>query len=285
VILVPVTLVSFTVETLLYGCYLTLFVITLCLMTNATPSVRGERHTYPKPMRYFSILVFFLVTAHWILSVVQAFQGSGPHPNSPGPVGPLGGPPQLSLILRDSVLMGLFVTSELTIIYRLWSVWNHSRRVVIFPIALLFVLSVFTVMQVYALATGNTIVHNLETVIIGIGASSLSIDIYSGGMIIYKLCLASKVARDREDVSRFRFIIFILVESLSLYSIWGMIFGILSGFNSPVSLVFGDTQCPMIGIAFALLYVRVGMRRINCDAATLVEGTRSPRQAKGYGEV
>ncbi|KAF8887300.1 hypothetical protein BD779DRAFT_1527340 [Infundibulicybe gibba] len=270
--LVPVSLISFCIETLLYGCFLVLFALSLCLMINVTPSIHGERRPYPRPMLWFSILIFFLVTAHWILSAVQAFQGFVLHHNSRATAEFFANLSEFSSILRSGVLMGLFMISDLTIIYRLWLVWGHNRRVVILPIILLFAFSAFAVMTVYEYTSDENIVQNGQTAIIGICVTSISINFYCAGMIVCKLCQAGKATRDWENVSWFKFTIIILVESLALYTIWGVLFTIFYGLKSPINRVFGDTQCPIIGIAFVILHVRVGMRRLGRDASTLVEG-------------
>ncbi|KAF8887312.1 hypothetical protein BD779DRAFT_1672770 [Infundibulicybe gibba] len=102
-------------------------------------------------------------------------------------------------------------------------------------------------------------------------------------MIVWKLLRASKVTRNWENVSRFKFIVIILIESLALYDIWGMLFGILHLLGSPVSIVFGNTQSSIIGIAFIILHVRVGIRRLGRDAAMLVD--EYPSQVKEHEEA
>ncbi|KAF8887297.1 hypothetical protein BD779DRAFT_1527324 [Infundibulicybe gibba] len=94
---------------------------------------------------------------------------------------------------------------------------------------------------------------------------SRSMNLYSTGMII-------KATRDSENVSWFEFIIIILVESLSLYTIWGALFVIFYSLKSQISLLFLDTESPIVGIAFITLHVRVGMRRLGHDATISIEG-------------
>ncbi|KAF8887313.1 hypothetical protein BD779DRAFT_513029 [Infundibulicybe gibba] len=275
------SLAAFCIETLLYGCFLVLFAFSLCLMfLDVTPSARGERHPYPKPMVWFSILIFFLVTAHWALSAVQAFQGFVLHLNGRAAAEFFADLSQPSSVSRECVMMVLFIISDLTIIYRLWSVWDHNGRVVIVPGILIMVSCTFAVIIVYTFISNTNIIQNPT---MGLGTTTLSINVYCAGMIVWKLLRASKVTRNWENVSRFKFTIIILVESLALYVIWGMLFGILHLLGSPVSIVFGGTQSPITGIAFIILHVRVGIRRLGRDAVMLID--RHPSQAEEHGEA
>ncbi|KAF8887299.1 hypothetical protein BD779DRAFT_1800623 [Infundibulicybe gibba] len=264
-------------ETLLYGGLFVLFALSLCLMINVTPSIHGEKRPYPRPMLCFAIIIFILVTVHWVLSVILELQALsfyikfGSHTSAH--------PLSRASSVRKDILALLLVAGDLVAIYRLWSVWNHNKRVIIIPVTLFIALCALAVVKIYQATLSGAKLREFapawSIARLCLGIASSSINIYCTGMICYRLYKASKDTQDWESISWFKFVGIIMIESLSLYTILG-IFLEVTFYRSesvfyPIVLNIGS---PIIGIAFMLLHVRVGMRRLGRTAATLVGGSR-----------
>ncbi|KAF8884380.1 hypothetical protein BD779DRAFT_1801740, partial [Infundibulicybe gibba] len=179
-------------------------------------------------MLVFSILIFLVVTIHWVLSAVRTFQAFFFYRGGQNPAAFLGDVSQFSTVFREGTLLGILVLGDLAIIYRLWAVWCHHRGVMVIPVILLVVLSVLAVITLRQWLTPNRdllknpgeLQANTSVWINALCATTFSINIYCTGMIAFKLYRAGRATKD----SQFMFIITILMESLSLHSIWGIFF-------------------------------------------------------------
>ncbi|KAF8873531.1 hypothetical protein BD779DRAFT_1476982 [Infundibulicybe gibba] len=68
---------------------------------------------------------------------------------------------------------------------------------------------------------------------------------------------------------------FYSTESLSLYTIWGVLFLIFYGLQSPFYILLFDAQPPITGITLMILHVRSGMRRPNFSTLSVEDASIS----------
>ncbi|KAF8871930.1 hypothetical protein BD779DRAFT_1574732 [Infundibulicybe gibba] len=272
--LVTANIVSLCIESMLYGVFCTLFVISLYLAARKPSTDINMK--YPRPMLVFSIVIFLVITTHWSLSAARTVQAFFLYLDGQNPAAFFGDVSQFTAVFREGMLLGLLVIGDLTIVYRLWAIWSHHKGVIIVPMVLLVGLSALAVMNLYVFfVPGTNLLQNPgkfeANISIWTGAlctTTFCMNLYCTGMIGYKLWKVGRVTRDRESISRFTFVVAILVESLSLYTVWGIFFLVFYGLESFLYILISDTQSPVTGIAFMILNVRVGMRR--SDPASVV---------------
>ncbi|KAF8887285.1 hypothetical protein BD779DRAFT_1470702 [Infundibulicybe gibba] len=183
----------------------------------------------------------------------------------------------LSTVLRHSTLVVLLVIGDIAMVYRLWSIWNHSKRVVIIPIILLFVLCALAVLGIYQSTLPDT----------GIPQNSESGELTVAGAAVWIIVLSTTSFRSVSifvlKLTGLQFIVIILAESLSSYTTWGSLLVILFCLKSTFYLFFADTQPPIIGIAFVILHVRVGLRRLGrINTMKLDEGQLGQEITESY---
>ncbi|KAF8884376.1 hypothetical protein BD779DRAFT_1674187 [Infundibulicybe gibba] len=267
--LVPVYIASLCIESVFYGIFCALFALSLLLISSATP--RGARRIYPISAPVFCVLIFIVVTAHWVASAVRAFQAFFLHRGGQDPVAFLSDISQFSAIFKQGALLGVLFSGDLASVYRLWAIWGHHRGVIILPVVLLAVLSALAVISLYEfIAPGPDLLRDpmkLEASmlfwVLAISATTFSINAYNTGMIALKLYKAGRASGD----GQFAFIATIFVESLSLHTVWGVGFLISYGLASPLYILTSDAQSAVTGIAFMILHVRAGIRRLGCNTS------------------
>ncbi|KAF8884308.1 hypothetical protein BD779DRAFT_1536911 [Infundibulicybe gibba] len=272
--LVTANIVSLCIESMLCGVFCTLFVISL--YPAARKPSTDTNMKYPRPMLVFSIVIFLVITTHCSLSAARTVQAFFLYLDGQNPAAFFGDVYQFTAVFREGMLLGLLVIGDLTIVYRLWAIWSHHKGVIIVPMVLLVGLSALAVMNLYVFfVPGTNLLQNPgkfeANISIWTGAlctTTFCMNLYCTGMIGYKLWKVGRVTRDRESISRFTFVVAILVESLSLYTVWGIFFLVFYELGSFLYILISDTQSPVTGIAFVILNVRVGMRR--SDPASVV---------------
>lgn len=210
-----------------------------------------------------SILLFVNITMHWIVLVYQAsmafvyFEGE----NSAFFVfADMGSTPYVMVVALSAVVV---VIADCLLIYRLWIIWDGSRRVIVFPI-----LGV-----VAAAASIGVVIHKGAVYEYGDSASLAEVNrlllspyactfvtnLYSSGFIWWKLWSSSRTAIGLEggSVHIVTRALIVFMESAALYmtSVFVCLLAAINGSNAEDCL--GEALIPLTGIAFMLINVRV----------------------------
>ncbi|KAF8884324.1 hypothetical protein BD779DRAFT_783985 [Infundibulicybe gibba] len=221
------------------------------------PGLSASQNAHPTPMFCFTAFIFVTVTIHWILSIVRIFQAfimtDGRNPS-----GVLDDLSQPTAILGVVMLMVLILARDLTAMYRVWVIFDYHKGSIVAPMMMLATLVGFVVAFV------SQPVKNAKNaaMLIGVFATTFGINIYCTALITCQMWRTQQSTLNRGLSPRFSFIIVAMIESLALSSAWGALI-LLSYKAMPgvFSLAF-DVQSPVIGIAFIIVQVRVGMRRL-----------------------
>ncbi|KAF8884381.1 hypothetical protein BD779DRAFT_785150 [Infundibulicybe gibba] len=257
--LVPISIVSLGLESVLYGIFLTLFFLYLALR---------PRGVCPRAILYSSLFILFVVSLHWVLSVAQFFQAFVFYRDGSAPAEFLSNVSQILAVIKVGTYMMLFVIGDLAMIYRLWAVWNRDKMVIILPITMFVGQCVFAVVLVSESFTPHAnLIRNpgvyasmLTLGTIGLSMTTFCINVYSTALIA---CRIWRMEQSSGTInSKFGFVIMLLIESLALNSAWGVVYIICYGARTWAAVVVSDTQAPITGIAFMLINVRVGVRQV-----------------------
>ncbi|KAH9923869.1 uncharacterized protein B0H18DRAFT_1013828 [Fomitopsis serialis] len=296
--MLSVILVTICIESLLYGIFFVLSVISLYIlarrqedMVNAALNVRGKRRAaYMTPMSVAAVFLFITNTAHWIVAVYRLFAGFMLHEDGTQAIAYYTNPSQPTEVTQNTLLMFSLIIGDAMIIYRLWLVWAYYIPVTVFPISTLIGLVVCAVGSIYraamskpgenifATATGRWITANC--------VFTLCTNVYSTATIAWRIWDANRRVR-KFGGSSLMGVVGILIESAALYTVWTILFFITYRVQSNLQYFASETYCVIAGITFMLIHVRVGLgweqrAQSSHDGSVDLVATRDSRQ-NSYG--
>jgi len=246
----------------LYGIFFNLAVLSTVLHIQRTvrhhqSSITGS--ILRNPMIMTGIALFFTVTARWLVDMIgTASELLDPESNNPLL------PTRLTTTLGFSFFLASLIICDAMIVYRLWSVWNKSTLVAIFPFLTLFGM----------LASGIAFIHHLTMttreasffekelgrLIVVDSVFNLVTNIYSTGLIAYRIyAINSHAGLGRTQGGNLSSVVAIMVESSALLSGWIVFEMIVHGTKSSLDILVISTLGTISGISFMLINVRVAL--------------------------
>ncbi|KIY50740.1 hypothetical protein FISHEDRAFT_71064 [Fistulina hepatica ATCC 64428] len=283
---VSTTIGSFVVETFLYGGFFVLSATSTALLCmrqinihkqNVPAWIKFNLTTLLRnPMFVGSVLISVFVTGHWILNVISLFQAFVTYDGGHNPYGYYSQICFPTNVLRNAAMSFNIVACDSMIIYRLWIVWSYSKAIAAFPTILIIATFgsgiAFTYetgqchyqlegMQPFAtyIVTKNT-QHEYILYMYGAVLSVVEhgLSYFCIVLIAYRIWTVSSVPRFMGTVN-LRHTVAIFVESAALCSIWLVMLGAVYWSKSNMEVVFSNSLPVVMGIAFMLINVRVGL--------------------------
>ncbi|KAJ3576718.1 hypothetical protein NP233_g263 [Leucocoprinus birnbaumii] len=267
----PYDLISILLETMSYGMFLVLFLLSMVLLLQRRRAILPEKGVEPAKLNcivfylVMSTLMFLAITAKWCFWWAEIF----PIPGYDGS-GEASRLPRLSrnayrlkeVCIQITILLGDMIT-----IYRLWILSARSKTMIIFPIAgLLGYLACAIGLSGPANDTNETPLPLLDAKVrltdwdIAAISITVGITVYVTTMITWIITrprLHSEVQVLGRGLKR---ALALIVESAALYTIWNMFFFITGlGPRSEIALCFLDCMPAVYGISVMLINVRVGL--------------------------
>lgn len=266
----PYDIISALLETLSYGIFLVLFLLSTALLVQRRNAFLRERETERVKLRSLmfylvtGVLMFMTITAKWAFWWAEFLPIPG---HGPGIVAEL---PRLKptayrltqVCLKITVMLGDIIT-----IYRLWVLSNGNKTMIVFPIVGLLGFLACAIALAGPASESSTrlipIIHGkLELLPWDIAATSctVGITVYVTVMIAWiimksRMYLGAKVLE--HGVRR---ALVIMVESAAIYTIWNLLFLIAGlGFQSRIGLSLIHCMPTISGISVMLINVRVGL--------------------------
>ncbi|KIY50734.1 hypothetical protein FISHEDRAFT_56915 [Fistulina hepatica ATCC 64428] len=256
--LVNASLAAFVVEAFLYGNFFVLSATSITLLcvrqaeidkrNNGLSLKRNPLSVLRTPMFIGSIIIAVLVTAHWITNVVGLFNAFVHFDNGLDPKLYYADLARPTYVVRTCILCLTLAACDSMIIYRLWVIWNYSKRVVLFPILTVMAMAATGGVLTYELTkftlTMNPFVTAAGTWITCQTVFSLVTNLYCTSFIAWRI-LSSTLAS--------------FIESAALYTIWLIVFGSVFWDESNMQTVFLNGIPSTAGVSFMLINVRVGL--------------------------
>ncbi|KAF7378143.1 hypothetical protein MSAN_00238800 [Mycena sanguinolenta] len=212
--LVSVNLATVALESCLYGIYLVLGVTSISLLLSRS-----------------AIGLFCTITAHWILTVNQAFSAFIDFAADGKPaLAFYAEVSQIDHVVKTGFLVATICIGDALIIHRLWIVWGHNKYVIIFPVATLTGLAVCGVGITYQFArfkTGqNVFLSEAGRWITSNAMFTLCTNVYSTGerMIAWRIWNQATAVEPYVIGRSLKSILVILIESAAIYTSWGIFF-------------------------------------------------------------
>ncbi|KAJ7494947.1 hypothetical protein FB451DRAFT_1212929 [Mycena latifolia] len=215
---------------------------------------------------FLALLVLFLsITAHWINAIVILYHAFVQLDHFLAVLFFITLSTPTAIIHFTLVQISATITDGLAI-YRLYVVWSHNPRVVIIlPIIFLgsqIVTSVLMISNVWRETVFNF--YDVSSISVNVNlVSSLIINIYSTGMIIFEMERTSRAIRtitgSRSAGKAFRKLLAIIAESAVLQTTMTISNLIAFHYNPILSSALTALQPLVFGISVCLIHLRVGL--------------------------
>ncbi|KAF7314856.1 hypothetical protein MKEN_00960100 [Mycena kentingensis (nom. inval.)] len=275
--LLPVTMASLVLESCFYGMFLLLAGVSLWLLVHRnriSGRVDSGRQlawaVVSSPYFLGTLGLTTFITGHWVMSIYRAFQGFLFYKSGTFPLGFFGNLGHWSETLKNAFFVANIITGDSLIIHRLWTVWGHDRRVVIFPLCSLVALMVCSGELVYQISQFKDGQHiffseagrwvRTDTIL------TVITNVYCTSMISYRLWSTLRADRGAgvhaQGGASLRHVLSIVIESAALYTTWNLMFYIAYEAQSNLQFLLIDCWPVVTGISFTVIHARVGWEAI-----------------------
>ncbi|KAJ3748814.1 hypothetical protein DFH05DRAFT_1456767 [Lentinula detonsa] len=238
-------LVSIFIQTLLYGAYTVVFVLTIWILVWRRPAGQDIN----KLMLWISIVMFILATMHICVNYTRIFMAFITYRNAEG------GPAAFFNILSNFTQIfgsAIYVTQTLVgdsvVLVRCYIVWGRQWYIVAFPMLLLLGSTASGIGILYSFAhIGDTQIFALELQnwIVSFFSLTLSTNFICTALVAYRICWNP--------------VMLLVIESGAIYSATLLSLLILYKAESWFQYVLLDAISPIVGLVFSMIIVRIGL--------------------------
>ncbi|KAI0759693.1 hypothetical protein BD413DRAFT_595966 [Trametes elegans] len=217
------------------------------------------------PLILANVLYIFTVTGHWIVGMRWFFEAVVNHETTQQATDYLNNLHVGTQFGRLSLLFFDMTLGDIVLAYRTWLVWRCDYRVLALPCITTCGLIVSGIGIVHSFVGPSTGIFDLELQrwIISFCSMTLVNNIYATGMITYKLCSMNMESKrhglQRANGGNLMGALAIFVESAALCTAWAIFFVVTYLLRSPLQTLGTGCGPVMLGIAFMLITVRVGL--------------------------
>ncbi|KAL4268227.1 hypothetical protein AB1N83_001997 [Pleurotus pulmonarius] len=279
-------LAGIVVHSTLFGIYCILFVGSLYVFF---AKEKGVRRPVNKFLLIVDITLFILIVVHWILQIDRLFEAFIYKANDPGgPAAYYKAAREVKFVVKTAFYVAQMFVGDTTMIYRLYIVWGGDWRIVVLPTITTTALTIAGINVVVSFARQAPGVDIFTSAsghwIVTVFATTLFTNILVTSLISWRVWSFS---RRLDDINRrsSRPVIQIVVESALIYTVCLLITHVSYLAKAPFQFIALDATSPAIGIAFALLVVRVGLGRGAENITTATTRQRDGRTRMGRSMI
>ncbi|KIK48622.1 hypothetical protein CY34DRAFT_785894 [Suillus luteus UH-Slu-Lm8-n1] len=266
---------SLTLECILYGISIFMFLGTICALTH-----NRHMHDIDRPSLVVAVLLLILSTAHVVVNIFRAEDGLVKHRDifPGGPTAFFADVSQSTYLIKSALYVMQTLLAD-GIIYRCYVVWQ-SARVIILPCILWCSVAVTGVHAVYSCSQSSRSIFAAELArwIEVFLVSTIATNLLSSGLLAYRIWLVERSASTmRTQETSLMPILRVLVDSAVLYT--AVLFPALICFlfSNTGEVVVVDMAMPIMSIAFYMVLVRIAINR-NRRFTTFPKSTTSETQ-------
>lgn len=257
-------LAGIVVHSTMYGFYIMLFIGCIYVLCFKYRSLSGRHHSRPvnKILLTVAFTLFVLITAHWIIQISRLFDAFifVEHGTTPGSV--YGAARSPKNVAKTALYVAQTLVGDMTMVYRLFIVWNRSWTVIILPTLTTAGLLAAGVNVVVSFARQTPGVDIFTSAsghwIITVFAMTLATNLIVTSLIAYRIWSINRMVQGVTRTSIMP-IINIILESAGLYTAFLVMTHMAYLAKAPFQFIALDASSPAIGIAFSLIIVRVGL--------------------------
>ncbi|KAJ6609467.1 hypothetical protein B0H10DRAFT_2063971 [Mycena sp. CBHHK59/15] len=255
-------------STLFYGIYFVLAVIALYLhilrYERDGGSTNGSRSVLRSPVFLGTLSLFITITIHWVMTLIEVY-AAFLQTNMPPAFAFYADPLSSQQLVRNLFLRLSWIIGDLLLIHRLWTVWSHSKLVIIFPLC--------TWIGLIASGIGTNVVSSLRylevskifPLVHGWFTSelvfTLCTTVYCTAMLSFRIWSKHKKVQSLGGGGSGKLMIVLanIVESAALYTSWIIFNFVAYQTRSSTNFWVFESEPSVVGIANMLIYVRVGL--------------------------
>lgn len=255
-------LAGIVVHSTLFGIYCILFIGSLYVFF---AKEKGVRRPINRFLLFVDITLFLLIVIHWILQIDRLFEAFIYKAREPGgPAAYYKAAREVKFVVKTAFYVAQMFVGDTTMIYRLYIVWGGDWRIIVLPTITTSALTIAGINVVVSFARQAPGVDIFTSAsghwVVTVFATTLFTNILVTSLISWRVWSFS---RRLDDINRrsTRPVIQIVVESALIYTVCLLITHVSYLAKAPFQFIALDATSPAIGIAFALLVVRVGLGR------------------------
>ncbi|CAL1707855.1 unnamed protein product [Somion occarium] len=261
-------LVSIFVQTLLYGVFSVLFVISIWVLRRKMAAKSGMSTV----MFWTAITMWVLATMHIGVNFTRIIKAFVIFKDEPG--GPAAYFNQLSNftnIFGSTIYVAQTLIGDGFVLYRSAVVWNRKLWIIAFPCLLLLGSTVCGIGILYSFAKITThaeiFAAELKQWITSFFTLTLSTNVICTGLLAFKIWRVNKLST-RVGATNLMPVLLVVVESGAIYS--ATLITLLATYlaGSWAQYLLLDAVSPMVGIVFSLVIVRLGLGLSSPNGAT-----------------
>ncbi|PIL35766.1 hypothetical protein GSI_02496 [Ganoderma sinense ZZ0214-1] len=275
-------LVSIFIQTLLYGAYAVVFILTVWVLLSKRP----QRQPGQDPMLWITILMFVMATLHIGINYTRIIKAFIIYRNAPG--GSAAFFNQLSeftQIFGSTVYVAQTLIGDSVVLYRCYLVWGRLY-VVIVPFILLLGSTASGIGILYSFAKvvpeAEIFVDELQHWILSFFSLTLATNIICTGLVALRIWHMNRAIMTFVDHS-YRPIIFLVLESGMVYSATLLTLLILYKTGSWFQYVLLDAISPIVGLVFSMIIVRIGLGITSINGTSAYNTTDAISRTAGSG--
>ncbi|KAF9458795.1 hypothetical protein BDZ94DRAFT_1325225 [Collybia nuda] len=273
-------LISIFIQTLLYGAYSVLFILTYWVLVYK----RHPGQPLNRVMLSISVIMFVFATMHIAVNFTRIIKAFVIFKNEPG--GPASFFNQLSeftQIFGSTIYVAQTLVGDSVVLLRCYYVWGRRPIIIAFPCLLLLGSTVCGIGILYSFARvvpeAEIFVIELKQWIVSFFSMTLATNIICTGLVAFRIWHIN-----RQNVSfsnnSLRPVMLLVIESGAIYSATLLVLLILYEVESWFQYVLLDAVSPIVGLVFSMVIVRIGLGITSASGETgktLANSASQPR--------
>ncbi|KAG1778940.1 hypothetical protein EV702DRAFT_967251 [Suillus placidus] len=251
---------SLTLEGILYGFSILMFLGTICAMT-----YNRRIQDINRPSLIVAVLLLILSTAHIVVNIIRIEDGLVKYRDTflGGPVAFFEDVSQTTYLIKNALYVAQTLLADGVMIYRCHVVWQ-STWVIILPCMLWCSVAATGVYAVYSCshASSSIFAAKLAQWVEAFLVLTIATNLLSSGLLAYRIWMIERsVSTVRATKSTLMPILRVLVDSAVLYS--AVLFPALICFmySNTGEVVVVDMAMPIMSIAFYMVLIRIAINR------------------------
>ncbi|KAI9059657.1 hypothetical protein FKP32DRAFT_1679718 [Trametes sanguinea] len=265
-------LVSIFVQTLLYGAYTVVFVLTIWVLLYKRSAAKAPM---ADPMLWISMIMFVMATVHIGINYTRIIKAFVTFRDAPG--GPAAFFNQLSeftQVFGSTVYVMQTIIGDTVVLYRCYMVWTDVR-VVLLPFILLLGSTASGIGILYSFARvvpeAEIFVDELQSWIVSFFSLTLATNIICTGLVALRIWRLNRAIMQFAQRS-YRPVLFLVLESGAVYSFTLTALLILYKTGSWFQYVLLDSISPIVGLVFSMIIIRIGLGITTVRGSSAVTG-------------
>jgi len=275
-------LVSIFIQTLLYGAYVVLFIITYWVLLYRRPHGRPVL----KSMLLISIVMFVLATMHIGVNYTRIYKAFIILRNEPGgPAAFFNELSEFTQIFGSTIYVAQTLVGDSVVLLRCYIVWGRRFSIIAFPLLLLMGSTATGVGILFSFARvvpeAEIFVVQLSQWIVSFFSMTLATNIICTALVGFRIWFVN-----RQNMVLFghsmRPVLLLVIESGAVYSATLLTLLILYKTDSWFQYVLLDAVSPIVGLVFSMIIIRIGLGITSINGESRI--SLATAQTSTYGD-